>query len=70
MGRLPVNGNRGEYHGPVNADIGNIDVTVVDEVDTHIDPLGAKGIGEIGNAIHHATGKKVRDLPITLNKVI
>ena len=75
----PVNGNLGEHHVPFNADIGNIDITVVDEVDTHVNPLGAKGIGEIGitgvaasigNAIYHATGKRVRELPITLDKVI
>lgn len=75
----PVNGNLGEYHVPVNADIGVIDITVVPEKDAHINPLGAKGIGEIGitgvaaaiaNAVYHATGKRVRDLPITLDKVM
>ena len=66
----PVNGNLGKYHAPVNADIGNIDIRVVDEVDTHFNPLGAKGIGKIGNTIHHATGERVRDLPITVNKMI
>jgi xanthine dehydrogenase YagR molybdenum-binding subunit len=74
-----VNGNLAEYHVPVNADIGDIDVSVVDEEDPHVNPLGAKGIGEIGitgvgaaiaNAIYHATGKRVRDLPITLDKLL
>jgi xanthine dehydrogenase YagR molybdenum-binding subunit len=74
-----VNGNLAEYHVPVNADIGSIDVHVVDEDDPHVNPLGAKGIGEIGitgvaaaiaNAVYHATGKRVRDLPITLDKLL
>jgi len=74
-----VNGNLAEYHVPVNADIQNIDVQIVDEDDPHVNPLGAKGIGEIGitgvgaaiaNAVYHATGKRVRDLPVTLDKVI
>jgi xanthine dehydrogenase YagR molybdenum-binding subunit len=74
-----VNGNLAEYHVPVNADIGTIDVSVVDEEDPHVNPLGAKGIGEIGitgigaaiaNAVYHATGKRVRDLPITLDKLL
>ena len=75
----PVNANLGEYHVPVNADIGSIKVIVVDENDPHINALGAKGIGEIGitgvataiaNAVYHATGKRIRDLPITLDKLI
>ena len=75
----PVNSNLAEYHIPVNADVGNIDVIVVDENDPYINPLGAKGIGEIGitgvaaalaNAVFHATGKRVRDLPITLDKLL
>lgn len=74
-----VNGNLAEYHVPVNADIGSIEVEVVDEDDPHVNPLGAKGIGEIGitgvaaavaNAVFHATGKRVRDLPITLDKLL
>lgn len=67
------------YHVPVHADIYNIDVIFVDEPDSLINPLGIKGIGEIGivgcaaaiaNAIYHATGKRVRDLPITLDKLL
>jgi xanthine dehydrogenase YagR molybdenum-binding subunit len=74
-----VNANLAEYHVPVNADIGDIDVTFIDEHDTEVNPLGAKGIGEIGitgvaaalaNAAYHATGRRVRDLPITLDKLI
>ena len=75
----PVNANLAEYHVPVNADIGIIDISVVPEKDAYINPLGAKGIGEIGitgvaaaiaNAVYHATGKRIRDLPITLDKLL
>ncbi|WP_244817466.1 xanthine dehydrogenase family protein molybdopterin-binding subunit [Caballeronia sp. Lep1P3] len=71
-----MNHNLSEYHVPVNADIHDIDVLFVDEHDDIVNPLGAKGVGEIGvvgvaaavaNAIWHATGKRVRDLPITLD---
>ncbi|EDT39453.1 aldehyde oxidase and xanthine dehydrogenase, molybdopterin binding [Burkholderia ambifaria MEX-5] len=71
-----TNANLADYHVPVNADIGEFDVAFVDESDTHFNPLGIRGIGEIGitgvpaaiaNAVYHATG--VRDLPITLDKV-
>jgi xanthine dehydrogenase YagR molybdenum-binding subunit len=74
-----VNGNLAEYHVPVNADVGSIEIIVVDETDPHINPLSAKGIGEIGivgvaaaigNAVYHATGRRVRDLPITLDKLL
>ncbi|PMS35795.1 xanthine dehydrogenase molybdenum binding subunit apoprotein [Trinickia symbiotica] len=74
-----VNGNLAEYHVPVNGDIGTIDVTVLDVPDTNFNPLGARGIGEIGitgivaavaNGVYHATGVRVRDLPITLDKVM
>jgi xanthine dehydrogenase YagR molybdenum-binding subunit len=74
-----VNGNLAEYHVPVNADIGDIDVSVVIEDDPHVNPLGAKGIGEIGitgaaaaiaNAVYHATGRRIRSLPITLDKLL
>jgi xanthine dehydrogenase YagR molybdenum-binding subunit len=77
FGRI-VNANFGEYHVPVNADIHDIEVIFVDEPDTIINPLGTKGVGEIGivgvaaavaNAVYHATGKRVRDLPITLDKL-
>ncbi len=74
-----ANGNLAEYHVPVNADVGDIDVQIVDEDDPHVNPLGAKGIGEIGitgvaaavaNAVFHATGRRVRELPVTLDKVL
>jgi xanthine dehydrogenase YagR molybdenum-binding subunit len=74
-----INADLAEYHVPVNADIGTIDITFVDEQDPHINPIGVKGIGEIGitgvagavaNAVYHATGVRVRDLPITLDKII
>jgi len=63
---------------PVNADIGTLDVAFVDEPDTRFNVLGARGIGEIGitgvaaavaNAAYHATGRRIRDLPITLDKL-
>ena len=74
-----MNADLAEYHVPVNADIGSIDVTFVDEVDPHVNPIGVKGVGEIGitgvaasiaNAVYNATGVRVRDLPITLDKVM
>ena len=78
LGRF-MNHNLGEYHVPVNADIGAIDIVIVDEEDKQINELGAKGVGEIGitgvaaaiaNAVYHATGKRIRDLPITPDKVL
>jgi xanthine dehydrogenase YagR molybdenum-binding subunit len=77
FGRI-MNANYGEYHVPVNADVHDIQVIFVDEPDDIINPLGIKGVGEIGlvgvaaaiaNAVYHATGKRVRDLPITLDKL-
>jgi xanthine dehydrogenase YagR molybdenum-binding subunit len=74
-----VNENFAEYHVPVNADIHEIDVTAVGIPDYKFNPLGSRGIGEIGitgaaaaiaNAIYNATGKRVRDLPITLDKIM
>ena len=78
FGRM-MNANLAEYHVPVNADVHDIKVIFVDEPDEIINPLGIKGVGEIGvvgtaaaiaNAIYHATGKRVRDLPITLDKLM
>jgi len=78
FGRI-MNHSLGEYHVPVNADIHDIDVIFVEEHDEVVNPLGAKGLGEIGivsvaaaiaNAIFHATGKRVRELPITLDKLM
>jgi xanthine dehydrogenase YagR molybdenum-binding subunit len=77
FGRI-MNANIAEYHVPVNADVHDIKVIFVDERDNIVNPLGVKGLGEIGivgvpaaiaNAIYHATGKRVRDLPITLDKL-
>lgn len=77
LGRI-VNHNLGEYHVPVNADVHDIDVIFVEERDAIVNPIGVKGVGEIGlcgvaaaigNAVFHATGKRVRHLPITLDKV-
>lgn len=74
-----MNADLAEYHVPVNADVGSIDVTFVEEHDPIVNPLGVKGIGEIGitgvaaaiaNAVYNATGKRVRDLPITLDKLL
>jgi xanthine dehydrogenase YagR molybdenum-binding subunit len=77
FGRI-MNANIAEYHVPVNADVRDIEIIFVDEPDNIVNPLGIKGLGEIGivgvaaaiaNAIYHATGKRVRDLPITLDKL-
>jgi xanthine dehydrogenase YagR molybdenum-binding subunit len=74
-----MNANIAEYHVPVNADIHDIQVIFVEEPDELVNPMGIKGIGEIGivgvaaaiaNAAYHATGKRVRDLPITLDKLL
>jgi xanthine dehydrogenase YagR molybdenum-binding subunit len=78
FGRI-MNANIAEYHMPVNADVYDIKVIFVDEPDDIVNPLGIKGLGEIGivgvagaiaNAVYHATGKRVRDLPITLDKLM
>ena len=77
-GRI-LNADLAEYHIPVHADIPDIDVIFVGEPDPIINPLGSKGIGEVSvigvaaavaNAIFHASGKRVRDLPITLDKIL
>ena len=68
-----------QYRVPVNADIRSLDAIWLDEVDTAVNPLGAKGIGEVGivgtaaavaNAVHHATGIRVRDLPIRPDRLL
>jgi xanthine dehydrogenase YagR molybdenum-binding subunit len=78
LGRI-MNANIAEYHVPVNADVHDIKVIFVDEPDATVNPLGIKGVGEIGfvgvaaaiaNAAYHATGKRVRSLPITLDKLM
>lgn len=78
LGRL-VNANLAEYHLPVNADVPDLDIVFLEEPDTIINPIGVKGIGEIGitgvpaalsNAVFHATGVRVRELPITPDKLL
>ncbi|MEG3148301.1 xanthine dehydrogenase family protein molybdopterin-binding subunit [Sphingomonas sp. ZT3P38] len=74
-----VNRDLGEYHVPAHADVPHIDVTFLPERDVHANPLHAKGIGELGicgagaavaNAIYNACGVRVRDFPITLDKLL
>jgi xanthine dehydrogenase YagR molybdenum-binding subunit len=78
LGRY-INHNYAEYHVPVNADIHKIDVIFVEEEDDIASPIGVKGVGEIGmlgvaaaiaNAVYHATGKRVRELPLTIDKLL
>jgi len=75
----PVNGNLADYHVPVNADIPSIEAIFVNENNSLINALGVKGVGEIGitgtagaivNAIWHATGVRVRSMPVTLDKLL
>lgn len=74
-----INNDLANYHVPVNADIPDIDVLFVDKKDPYINPMGAKGLGEIAiigmapaiaNAVYNATGKRIRELPITPDKLI
>jgi xanthine dehydrogenase YagR molybdenum-binding subunit len=74
-----VNHDFAGYHISANADVGSVEPHWLEEEDLHINPMGSKGIGEVGivgtaaaiaNAVHHATGIRVRDLPITLDKVL
>ncbi len=74
-----ANHDLAEYHVATNADTNTIDAYCIDEDDPHVNPMGAKGIGEIGitgtaaaiaNAVHHATGIRIRDLPIRLDKLL
>jgi xanthine dehydrogenase YagR molybdenum-binding subunit len=74
-----MNHNLADYHVPVNADVQDLDVIFVEERDDIVNPLGAKGLGEIGlvgtaaaiaNAVFHATGRRVRDLPITPDRLL
>jgi xanthine dehydrogenase YagR molybdenum-binding subunit len=78
LGKI-MNHNFAEYHIPAHADIEDIEVIFVDEHDEKVSPLGVKGLGEIGivgtaaavaNAIFHATGVRVRDFPITIDKLL
>jgi xanthine dehydrogenase YagR molybdenum-binding subunit len=74
-----VNHDLAEYHIATNADVGDLRADWLDEHDPHVNPMGTKGIGEIGivgtaaavaNAVHHATGARVRKLPITLDALL
>jgi xanthine dehydrogenase YagR molybdenum-binding subunit len=75
----PMNANLAEYHIPVNADVPALEAILVEEYDPHVNALGIKGVGEIGitgsagavaNAVWHATGVRVRDFPIRLERLI
>ena len=74
-----VNTNLADYMIPVNADVGEVRIIMVPEEDRLINPLGVKGIGEIGivgtsaalaNAIYHATGQRLRDLPLRIDSLV
>jgi xanthine dehydrogenase YagR molybdenum-binding subunit len=74
-----INDNLADYLVPVNADIDDVSVILVPERDTQVNPLGIKGLGELGNvgtnaavanAVHHATGKRIRELPIRIEKLL
>jgi xanthine dehydrogenase YagR molybdenum-binding subunit len=74
-----VNGNLADYHVPVNADIPDIEAIFIDKPDPIINPVGSKGLGEISligvaaavaNAVYNATGKRIRELPITPDKIL
>ncbi|WP_426152559.1 xanthine dehydrogenase family protein molybdopterin-binding subunit [Pseudomonas sp. DC3000-4b1] len=74
-----MNHNLAEYHIPVQADVGDVQVIFVEEHDNIVNALGSKGVGEIGlvgvpaaiaNAVYNATGKRVREFPITLDKLL
>ena len=78
FGRI-MNPNLQHYHATVNANILEIETMFVEEGDIIVNPLGVKGMGEIGmvgipaaiaNAVFHATGKRIRDLPITSEKLL
>ncbi|TCU15651.1 xanthine dehydrogenase YagR molybdenum-binding subunit [Rhizobium azibense] len=74
-----VNRDLAEYHVPVNGDVAEMEVVFLEEYDDKANPLGAKGLGELGvfgsgaaiaNAVHNATGIRVREFPITLDKLL
>ncbi|MGW0062943.1 xanthine dehydrogenase family protein molybdopterin-binding subunit [Streptosporangium sandarakinum] len=74
-----LNHDLAQYHVPTAMDLPDVQAYWIEEDDPHLNPLGAKGIGEIGivgtaaavaNAVHHATGVRVRDLPIRLDKLV
>jgi xanthine dehydrogenase YagR molybdenum-binding subunit len=74
-----VNDDISEYLIPVNADVGEVEVILLSEEDPHVNPAGIKGLGELGNvgtaaavanAVFHATGKRIRQLPIRIEKLL
>jgi xanthine dehydrogenase YagR molybdenum-binding subunit len=74
-----INDNLADYLIPVNADVPQIDVILVSETDNEVNPAGVKGLGELGNvgtaaavanAVFHATGTRLRDLPIRLEQLL
>jgi xanthine dehydrogenase YagR molybdenum-binding subunit len=74
-----VTASFGDYHVPVHADIPQMELMFVNEKDPYLNPMGSKGLGEIviigvapavANAVYNATGKRVRDLPITPDKLL
>lgn len=74
-----INNNFADYHVPVQADVPHIEVHFVNKPDPILNPMGSKGMGEVGlvgfaaavaNAVYHATGKRIRELPITVDKLI
>jgi xanthine dehydrogenase YagR molybdenum-binding subunit len=74
-----LNHDFAQYHVAACADVLDVQATWLDEADDHLNPMGAKGVGEIGivgtaaaiaNAVHHATGVRVRDLPIRLDRLL
>jgi xanthine dehydrogenase YagR molybdenum-binding subunit len=75
----PMNASFAEYHIPVNADVPSLEALLVEENDPYVNALGVKGVGEIGitgsvgavaNAVWHATGVRVREFPITLDRLL
>jgi xanthine dehydrogenase YagR molybdenum-binding subunit len=74
-----INDNFADYLIPVNADIGDVEIILMPEVDNDVNPVGVKGIGElanvgtaaaVSNAVYHATGIRVRELPIRIEKLL
>jgi xanthine dehydrogenase YagR molybdenum-binding subunit len=74
-----INHDFAGYHIAANADVANLDAVWLDEVDDRSNPVGSRGIGEIGivgaaaaiaNAVYHATGRRMRHLPITPDKLV
>jgi xanthine dehydrogenase YagR molybdenum-binding subunit len=74
-----LNHDFAQYHVAACADVLDLEATWIEEDDAHLNPMGAKGIGEIGivgtaaaiaNAVHHATAIRVRDLPLRLDRLL